>query len=98
MAGDGTPSGFSSSAFRDAVHFAMNMGIPEDPSLQAIFVVPEQTTYTIHDTAQDPYDWGSGNVPVTDVAVQKITVPCAVAFAGASIQGEPVGEFSADKL
>lgn len=74
----GTNPGFDSQAFRDGIHFAMQMGLPPAESEQPLFEFPSQLVYTGSADDEDvPFD--------PDLTVQRTTpdpvrVPCAVEY------------------
>lgn len=80
MASTTDPRGadFDAATFRDAIHFAMNMGLPDDEAKRATFIFTEVVTYAVSDPAGQPYDWTEK--PKTDAQKAPVEVPCSVRF------------------
>jgi hypothetical protein len=97
--GDARQSGFDPAAFRDAIEFAMAMGLPGAVGERVTFVWKPVKTYTNEDTRNAPYDFTEApatNVTATDVPAS-LTVPAAVEFRGSKTNsGDTViGSFDA---
>lgn len=97
MAGttDSRASGFDATAFRDAIEFAQNMGIPEDTDQRIKFVFEEQVTYESSDKTDNtgtPYDLSADPAKV-DSARSEVEVPVAFEFVARTSQGRdtPLG-------
>lgn len=90
-------SGFDAGAFRDGVHFAMNMGLPPTVSSRATFLFKSTTTYpvgTALDSEGKPFDLSIAPIVVSPDPVQ---IPCAVEFVSAWDKESPVGVFESTK-
>lgn len=98
---------FDAEGFRRAIHFAMEMGAPPDPSLRATFVFPSTgRTYTsrngdILDPASVRTDRDGRpldpTIRVTDTPGARIQVDCAVEIVRADADELPVGNFRPTK-
>lgn len=89
----GKNSGFNAKAFRDGLHFVMNMGAPTEVNDQATFYFPTQLVYqagesTDVDAEGVPFD---PDIPVTRVTPAGIKVPCAVEYSDANGQATDFG-------
>lgn len=92
MAGSNT--GFSADAFRDAIHFAMSMGSPNDTVDKATFVWRTKDGFASADNSGDPWDWS--DVPVVDNSVENVTLDnVAVEFRSGlgDLTARAVGQF-----
>lgn len=83
----GVDAGFDGAAFRDAIHFAMHMGLPPDAGDQITFyfaaTVTNPGSVTI-DGAGVPFDPASS---LTSVPATPVQVDCAVEYFDA--EGQP---------
>lgn len=100
--GDARQAAFSATAFRDAIHFAMQMGIPGTVSERVTFQWTPEETYASADTKGSPYDWTdtpTASTTATDIPAS-LTVPVAIEFFDAkSSSGETVmGDFDVGRL
>lgn len=89
----GTDSRFDASAFRDAVHFAMNMGLPQTESERATFHFRGVKTWppgTVLDQDGTPIN---PNISPTTVTPDPVQIPCAVEFSQAKPDELPAGQF-----
>ena len=77
---------FDPAGFRDAVRFAMNMGLPNTVSERATFRRSSRKDYAIEDPAGRPYDFTDS--PTRTVTQRDVQVPVAVEFAA-----RPSGSF-----
>lgn len=101
----GTDSGFDAPGFREAITFAMNMGLPQDVSERATF----------HFKPTRSYQDSSGNVVLNPRVDQNgqpldpsirvvrthpapVQVPVAVEFDTAGLDERPVGSFKPTKV
>lgn len=89
----GTDPRFNSAAFRDAIHFAMNMARPDSTTEQLKFVWSDRNTYQRSGPPNKPFDWTAA--PVTAHTYGPVVVVAAYEFSysqGES-QGTPLGVF-----
>lgn len=80
--GNALQSGFNATEFRNAIEFAMQMGLPGTQSERVTFQWDEAKTFSDPDERGNPYDWTStpsSTVSAADVPAS-LTVPCAVEF------------------
>lgn len=94
----GSQAGFSASAFRDAVHFAMNMGAPVDVKERVTFRWRAGKTFSVADGSNRPYDFS--HRPVAVDAKADVQVPAAVQFqrsASAGADGGGAGLFNVNR-
>lgn len=75
---DPRASGFDPVAFRDAIKFAMSMGLPDSVPLRATFQWTPDKTYHIADPAGKPYTWTAP--PVSNVTHPDVLVDVALEF------------------
>lgn len=90
---DPRAAGFSASAFRDAITFVMNMGMPDDASEKATFQWKPVKDFAVADPAENPYDWTQS--PVTSSTHADVIVPVAVEFTG-NVSGITTGNAMGD--
>ena len=100
--GDARQAAFNAVEFRDAIHFAMSMGLPGTTSERVTFQWVSEETYDSADTKGSPYDWTdtpSATTSATDVPAS-LTVPVAFEFFDAkSSSGETsMGDFDIGTL
>ena len=89
---DPRASSFDAAAFRDAIHFAMNMGLPDTPSERVTFRWKPERDYSIEDKQGNPYDFAA--TPTSQVIKEDVLVPAAVEFASNRAEGGvSFGEF-----
>lgn len=81
----GTQPGFSASEFKDAIHFAMNMGLPNADSEKATFYWNTTRTFDKKDSAGRPLALKA--VPLTTVEKDPVQIPVAVEYARTGIGG-----------
>lgn len=74
----GTNPAFNSQAFKDGIHLAMNMALPNAASERATFRWRTEKTFSKEDSAHRPYDWTSS--AVTTDSHPDVQVACAVEF------------------
>ncbi len=72
----GTDSRFDASAFRDAIHFAMTMGLPNTVNERATFKWKVEREFSKHDAKGSPWDWG--DTPSTEETLPDVQIPVAV--------------------
>lgn len=105
----GTDAGFDATGFREAITFAMNMGLPQDTSERATFhFKPDGLTYIDTSLAtpaevQDPRLDQNGNPLNPAIRVERsrpdpVQVPVAVEFSTAGLDERPVGSFKPTKV
>lgn len=90
----GSDPGFNAAAFRDAIHFAMNMGLPNATNERATFKWSPSSTYDQNDPNFRPYDWTSN--PITTDSHDDVQIPVAAEFGlrgGAGSGDTVVGKF-----
>jgi hypothetical protein len=89
---------FNATKFRDAIHFAMKMGLPNASTEQIAFRWLERRTYDKQDTGGNPYDWT--DTPVTDTVVADVYLQAAVEFqfVRSGVENNPVGQFESPNL
>lgn len=96
----GNNASFDAAAFRDAIHFAMNMGFPEDATKRIKFQWSTRRTYAASDAdaTGNPWDWTTA--PQEEVVNPEVEVLCAVDF-DKSISGRdgaPAGAFDPTRV
>jgi hypothetical protein len=74
----GSDSRFDAATFRTNIRFAMDMGLPVDPSERPTFHWKTIRTYTHEDSASNPFSWES--TPATETTFPDVQVSCAVTF------------------
>lgn len=95
---DPRASAFSATAFRDAIRFAMNMGLPDATVDRATFKWTPVKTYTRPDTGGRPYNLTS--TPVSTVTHPDVQIPVAWEFAARQGLEEQtaMGEFDPTRI
>lgn len=95
MAGMSDPraSVFNAAKFRDAIKFAMHLGLPDDTSERATFMWTPQKTYGATDAAGRPYNWTA--TPTSVVTHDDVQIDVAIEFHrySAGEGNTSVGEF-----
>ena len=96
----GTNASFNATEFRDAIHFAMQMGTPPDATIAPVFVFPPgAVTYWKNgaevlnpplDRDGFPFD---PEIEKVVVPAKRVSVPCAVEYVKADADELPVGSF-----
>jgi hypothetical protein len=85
----GSDSGFNAAEFRDAIHFAMQLGAAPDPAEQLKFYFPSTLVYTgPADGNEVPFDPAT---TVTSTPSAPVTVDCAVEYFDAENQPTSFG-------
>lgn len=95
----GSEPGFDPIAFRTAIRFAMNMGLPNASEERATFQWTSSHTYDQNDPNYRPYDWTSN--PITTDSHPDVQVPVAVEFslrATSSSGDTAVGKFENSRV
>ena len=91
---DTRAAGFNAAEFRDAIKFAMHMGLPETESERATFRWNVERTFTVSDAGGVPFE--KGRTPCTEVEHADGLVDVAVEFT--NIRGteatNAVGQFN----
>lgn len=99
MAGSTDPraAGFNAAEFRDAIKFAMHMGLPNATSERATFRWETERTWTIADSGGEPFNIHSD--PASEVDHEDVLIDVAVEFANVrgADSGLSVGEFTAGR-
>lgn len=101
----GANAQFDAQAFREAIDFAMSMGLPEDPSERATFHFRPTVEYWKGGVKLDttPRLDASGNPLDSSIRVRRINpapvrIPVAVEFSTAAVDERPVGAFKPTKV
>lgn len=99
MAGTTDPraAGFNAAEFRDAIKFAMGMGLPQTESERATFRWETERTWSIHDSGNEPFNIHED--PASVVEHDDVLIDVAVEFANVrgTDSGVPLGEFTAGR-
>lgn len=94
---DARAAGFDADGFRDAIKFAMHMGLPDTESERATFRWDTERTFTVADSAGIPFDKSA--TPATEVTHEDVQVDVAVEFS--NIRGSDtttsVGRFTSGR-
>jgi hypothetical protein len=95
---DARASGFNAADFKDAIRFAMNMGLPDATAERVTFRWTSENTFTTNSPTGNPYDL-TATPTVTDSAVD-VLVDAAVEFVSRASLGETtsVGSFENPRL
>lgn len=72
----GTDSRFDATVFRDAILFAMNMGLPDSTSERATFKWTEVNTFSKADSSENPWTWDA--TATTTSSFEDVQIPVAV--------------------
>lgn len=92
----GSNSGFDAAEFRNAIHFAMNMGAAPDASERVTFHFANQLTYNVPtDGANVPFD---PEATVTRYVPDPVQVDCAVEYFDSENQPTRLGLLAASRL
>lgn len=91
-------SNFPSAQFRDAIKFAMNMGLPNTVSERATFRWKVESTYSEADPGGTPYDLTAA--PTSTDAPADVRIDCAVEFVSTTNAsgGTAVGDFDVARV
>lgn len=74
----GSNDDFDASAFREAIQFAMNMGLPSDTSERATFRWRTERSFDKADSGGDPFSWDSS--PTSETSRSDVQLACAVEY------------------
>lgn len=88
----GSDPRFNPAEFREAIHFAMNMGLPSMTSQRATFRWLPEKEYEKQDSGGNPFSWDSS--PTYDNQKNDVQVPVAVEYFPDSPNATTVGEFN----
>lgn len=93
----GTQAGFSASEFKDAIHFAMDMGLPNADTEKATFYWDTKRTFDKKDSAGLPLALKAR--PTSSVEKAPVQVSCAVEYARTNngIDGNSAGAFDGSR-
>lgn len=89
---DPRAAAFKAASFRDAIRFAMTMGLPDAVDQRVTFQWSTKKTFSVPDPAGNPYSWS--DTPTKVVTHDDVQVPVAVQFkarATGSADGTPFG-------
>ena len=94
---DARAASFDSTEFRDAIKFAMNMGLPDDETERATFRWTTERTFATADSGGSPFDIHA--TPVTEVERADVLIDVAVEYGSVRGQdaGTSVGEFTSSR-
>lgn len=100
--GDTRQGPFDSTKFRDAIGFAMKMGLPGTASERVTFQWDPSNTYAAADQKGNPYDWTSSptaSVTAADL-VASLALPAAVEYTDSkSSSGDTtIGDFDKGRI
>lgn len=85
----GTDPRFNSTTFRDAIHFAMNMGKPEQTRDEVIWMWTPTNTFANTDPGGAPLVWTE---PIlTQDAHAPVTITCAYEFTPSGLSAQRLG-------
>lgn len=96
---DPRAASFDATAFRSAITFAMNMGLPETQADRPTFRWTVQKTFTVADPHGKPYNLNT-SIPSSTTTHGDVQISCAIEFvARASLAaGTPVGQFDTPRV
>lgn len=94
----GTDSRFSAAAFREAIHFAMNMGLPNSVSERATFVWDTEQTFDTADSSGKPFIWD--DTPASETVFSDVQIPVGVEVLskGGDTMDTRVGQFDVTRV
>ena len=95
---DPRASGFDATLFKDAIKFAMNMGLPDATSERVTFRWTPEREFDASSPSGSPYSWDSS--PTSETAPVDVLVPAAVEFVSRSSLGEAssIGNFDNPRI
>lgn len=95
---DARASGFSAAAFKDAIRFAMNMGLPDTTSERLTFRWTPEKTFATSSPAGNPYDLT--DAPTSTDSAADVLVDGAVEFVSRASLGDTssIGSFENPRL
>jgi hypothetical protein len=83
---DPRAAGFNSDVVRDALEFAMKMGMPDNAAERVKFIFKAQHTYANEDPTGNPYEWSAP--PTATISERReVEVPVAMEFISRTSQG-----------
>lgn len=93
----GSDPRFSAARFREAIHFAMQMGAPQTVSERVTFRWSTDRTFSTADPAGRPYSWDDS--PTTTTTHPDVQIDCVVEFAArpAGSRDTPIGQFDTSR-
>lgn len=91
----GTDSRFDAAAFRTAIRFAMNMGLPDATEQRATFKWNTERTFGASDASGNPWSWTQ--TAATTVTYDDIQIPVAVEYRAGPAAAERLGDLEASK-
>lgn len=74
----GSDTRFDAAAFREAITFAMNMGLPDDETQRATFKWNRDATYATADADGSPFNWTE--TPTSEITFEDVQIPVALEF------------------
>lgn len=89
---------FNAKEFREAITFAMNMGLPEDKKERITFRWTPNRVYENTDAGGNPWSWSSQ--PTSEEIKEDVQVPAAVEFSArpAGSVDTPIGQFDTSRV
>lgn len=82
---DPRAAGFDANAVRDAIGFAMQLGMPDNPTQRVKFIFEAKNNFTVEDPTGNPYEW-SATPSAEEQAYREVEVPVAMEFVSRSSQ------------
>jgi len=94
----GTDSRFDATAFRDAIRFAMTMGLPDTETERATFIWNVDREFVIDDAAGSPFEWGETAAYTSTYG--EVQIPVAVEFLskGGDTQDTRLGQMDVSRI
>ena len=95
---DPRASGFDPALFKDAIRFAMNMGLPDTETERVTFRWTADQTFENDSPSGNPYTWSTS--PTTETAPDDVRVDAAVEFVSrASLADQnSIGDFDNPRI
>lgn len=95
---DPRASGFNAALFKDAIRFAMNMGLPDTSTERVTFRWTASNTFDSSSPSGAPYSWTA--TPVTEDAPADVQVDAAVEFTSRSSLADQngIGDFDNPRI
>lgn len=95
---DPRAAGFNSAEVRDALKFAMKMGLPDAVEERITFMWRKQRDYQSKDPAGRPYNWRSQ--PTSDDTPDPVQIDAAIQFSDrmTNSSGTALGQFDAARI
>lgn len=91
-------SGFNAAEFRDAIRFAMNMGLPESTSERATFKWTVTRDFNVEDPGGNPYSWNSEPTEVHSRADKQVSVAVEFVSQASLASGNQVAQFDTARV